>query len=41
MCAAQSRDRAANLEIDVQSWDPENAQRNLEIAQIHGTYIHV
>jgi len=43
--AAQSQDcvnPVHNLEIGTQFWDSENAQRNLEIAQIprlHGTYI--
>ena len=43
-CSAQSRDCASivrNLEIRTQSRDSENAQRNLEIAQIlrlRGTY---
>ena len=46
-CSAQSRDYASivrNLEIRTQSRDSENAQRNLEIAQIlrlRGTYISV
>ena len=46
-CSAQSRDCASivrNLEIRTQSRDSENAQRNLEIAQIlrlRGTYILV
>ena len=46
-CSAQSRDCASivrNLEIRTQSRDSENAQRNLEIAQIlrlRGTYMYM
>ena len=38
----QSPDCMLNLEIRMQSWDSENAQHNLEIAQmlrLRGTYI--
>ena len=34
MCVAQSLDWLCNLEIGAQSRDSENAQRNVEIAQI-------
>ena len=43
-CVTQSPDCLRNLEIRTQSRDSENAQRNLEIAQIlrlRGTYTYV